>query len=94
MAPRGGKRPGAGRPKGAPNKVTADVKAIALEYSQEAVDTLAEVMRDKGAPAAARVAASNAILDRGFGKPMQSVDASIDAKVTTKELPASVDDFV
>ena len=28
---RGGKRPGAGRPKGAPNKVTAEAKALFLE---------------------------------------------------------------
>lgn len=94
MAPRGGKRPGAGRPKGVPNKATADVKAVAGEYSQEAIDTLREIMRDKGSPAAARVAASNAILDRAHGKPTQSIDANVDARVATRELPSSVDDFV
>jgi hypothetical protein len=31
-------------------------------------------MRDKNAPPAARVSAANAILDRGYGKPAQSVD--------------------
>lgn len=77
MAAKGGKRPGAGRPKGSLNKATADVKVIAGEYSEEAVATLALIMRDAGAPAAARVSASNAILDRAHGKPTQSVDASV-----------------
>ena len=35
---------------------------------------LAEVMRDEGAPAAARVAAANSILDRGWGRAPQSLD--------------------
>ncbi|MFY9641053.1 MAG: hypothetical protein WCD20_02605 [Rhodomicrobium sp.] len=33
-------------------------------------------MEDDNAPAAARVAAANAILDRGFGKPAQAVEMS------------------
>jgi hypothetical protein len=36
--------------------------------------TLAEVMADKDQPAAARVSAANAILDRGYGKPSQPID--------------------
>jgi hypothetical protein len=79
MATKGGKRPGAGRPKGSLNKATADVKQIAGVYSEKAIKTLAAIMDDEGAPAAARVAASNAILDRTYGKPTQSVDASVAA---------------
>lgn len=73
--PRGGKREGAGRPKGAVNKATADIREAAQEYTEEALKVLAEVMR-MGDSAAARVAAANSILDRGHGKPKQSQEIS------------------
>lgn len=72
---RGGKRDGAGRPKGALTRATASIREAAQEYTQEALEVLAEVMR-RGDSAAARVAAANSILDRGHGKPKQSVEAS------------------
>jgi hypothetical protein len=70
----GGKRPGAGRKKGVPNKATADVKAAAQKYTSKAVKVLATIMEDKDQAGAARVAAANAILDRGYGKPTQAVN--------------------
>lgn len=76
---RGGARPGAGRPKGASNKATADVKSAAQSFTTDAISTLAEIMRSPEHPAAARVSAANALLDRGYGKPRQELD--IDATV-------------
>jgi hypothetical protein len=78
MPSQGGKREGAGRPKGAVSKATADIKAAASEYSEAALGVLITVAKNTKAPAAARVAAANAILDRAHGKPKQSVD--VDAK--------------
>lgn len=78
--PKGGKREGAGRPKGSLNKATASIRDAAVVYTQEALETLAEVMRS-GDSAAARVAAANSILDRGFGKPRQAMDVDIEADV-------------
>jgi precorrin-6B methylase 1 len=75
---RGGARPGAGRPKGVPNKATASIREAAREYTEQALLTLAEVMADEEQPAAARVSAANALLDRGYGKPSQSVDVTGD----------------
>ncbi|MDQ7262695.1 hypothetical protein NM680_12925 [Paracoccus sp. PS-1] len=79
-AKHGGKRPGAGRPAGARNKATRERRAtitdLAQDYGEAALATLAEVMRDSDAPHSARVAASNALLDRGYGKPRQEVDHS------------------
>lgn len=75
---RGGARPGAGRPKGVPNKATASIREAAREYTEQALLTLAEVMVDEEQPAAARVSAANALLDRGYGKPSQSVDVTGD----------------
>lgn len=89
MAARGGARSGAGRPKGAASKATATIKAAASEYSTEALSVLVTVARDGGAPAAARVAAANAILDRAHGKPKQSVElegeVEVNQTVTTVE---------
>nr|WP_293854423.1 hypothetical protein [Sphingomonas sp. SCN 67-18] len=52
-----------------PNKATQSIREIARQYTDEAVNSLVAVMRDDGEPAAARVSAANAILDRGYGKP-------------------------
>ena len=69
--PNRGSKPGerrGGRKKGTPNKATASIKDAAREYTDGALLTLAEIMRDDQQPGAARVSAANAILDRGYGK--------------------------
>ena len=70
--PSGGYRPGAGRPPGSPNKSTREqtknISELARSYTQEALETLVDVARN-GRSDASRVAAANALLDRGFGKP-------------------------
>lgn len=84
-----------GRQKGTRNKVTADVKEAALAYTSDALDTLSEIMRSPKEPAAARVAAARELLDRGHGKPKQSVD--LDANVliadVSSEPEASEDEW-
>lgn len=72
----GGSKPGerrGGRKPGTPNKVTADVRALAQRHGPGAVATLAEIMADKTQPAAARVSASKEILDRAYGKSPQPI---------------------
>lgn len=64
---------GLGRKKGVPNKVTADVRALAQQYVPGAVKCLAEIMDDQAQPAAARVSAAKEILDRACGKAPQPV---------------------
>jgi hypothetical protein len=73
---RGGKRPGSGRKPGTQNKATVSLKGIAQEYTAEAIDVLAEIMRDPESPAAARVAAADKLLDRAYGKPRQELEVS------------------
>jgi len=53
-----------------------EIATEAKEYASAALATLAEIMTDEEAPHSARVSASTAILDRGYGKPhqTQSVD--------------------
>lgn len=64
-----------GRAKGTPNKATADIKAAASQYGERALQTLVDIATT-GESEAARVAAANAILDRAYGKPKQSVEAT------------------
>lgn len=69
-----------GRQRGTPNKLTAEngkrLSDIAKQYEEEAIATLAEIMRDRDAPHAARATAANHILDRARGKPIQSMEHS------------------
>lgn len=75
---RGGKRPGAGRPKGSRNQLTTERKAtlreMAMDHVPAALLALVEVA-EKGSDAA-RVSAANSILDRAFGKAPQAVELS------------------
>lgn len=73
---RGGKREGAGRPPGVPNKATAEIKELAREYTVEALEALVGVLRDGGD--AAKVSAAKELLDRGYGKARQPIDGDGD----------------
>ena len=54
-------------------KLKGDIKSIARVHTQSAINTLVGIMRQPKAPAAARVQASQVLLDRGWGKPAQTV---------------------
>ncbi len=64
-----------GRKPGTPNKATAKIRDAAQRYTGEALEVLRDVMRT-GTSEQARVAAANSILDRGWGKPTQILDAA------------------
>jgi len=67
-----GRKPGGpktgGRLKGTPNKSTATLRERAREYTDQALQVLADIAL-AGESEAARVSAANALLDRGYGKP-------------------------
>ncbi len=65
-----------GNPGGRP-KVLAEVRDLARQHTTTAVQALVDIMQDKKAPAAARVGAATALLDRGYGKPTQPIEASV-----------------
>lgn len=48
--PRGGVRAGAGRPRGAPNKINADQRAAIAASGETPLDYMLRVMRDPAAP--------------------------------------------
>ena len=60
-----------GRQAGTPNKTTNEMKELARSYCTDALKTLHTIMNSTESPQAARVAAANSLLDRGFGKPAQ-----------------------
>ena len=83
MTQRGGKRLGAGRPKGSKDKATreagATIAELAREHSGTAIETLSTIAQS-GESESARVSAANAILDRGYGKPPQAIEYSGEIK--------------
>ena len=73
-----------GRQRGTPNKVTAEIRGAAQQYTVEALEGLAQIARTSTSDAA-RVAAWNALLDRGHGKPIQGVDLGVQVEITAIE---------
>src|SRR5262245_22150747 len=58
-------------------KTPLEIASLARMHTKKAVKTLAAIMNEPRAPYAARVAAAEALLDRGWGKPKQSHEAEI-----------------
>ena len=90
-----------GRPAG-----YGDLRELARTHTETAVATLVEIMDDKDAAPSARATAATGLLDRGWGRPEQSISTSIkeesyadvlkrineeDAEETEKALPAPID---
>lgn len=54
-------------------RTMTEIKSLARTHTVHAVNTLVKIMLDKKALTHARVSAANAILDRGWGKPLQPI---------------------
>src|SRR5215470_19121616 len=71
----GGKRPGAGRPKGSCSRATQEqkmtIEGLARAHSEDAINTLVALMSE-GKPDSVKVSAAIALLDRGYGRPPQA----------------------
>ena len=88
--PRGFQKGQSGNPGGRPKstrsleerRIINDVRLAAKQYTPEALKVLDEIMRDKKAPKAARIMAANSLLDRGHGKPSQSIDVNSETPLT------------
>ncbi len=66
----GGKREGAGRKKGVPNKATAGIRALAHWHGPDAIMDLLKLMRSDDERV--RLGAIKEMLDRGYGKAPQA----------------------
>ena len=80
----------------APDLTAADRRPIpnlvveARKYSGLAVDTLVELTKTKY-PGSTRYNAATALLDRGYGRPAQSLDLHLSADAITKRLSDMTD---
>lgn len=68
-----------GNPGGRP-KEDPEVKEMARAHTKEAIQALLEVCKQK-ADRSARVRAAVALLDRGWGKPVQPIDTTPDGEM-------------
>jgi hypothetical protein len=68
----GGARPGAGRPKGVPNKQYREprktLQQLAAGKTKAVIDALEGIVKDATIPAPFRIRAGEVILDRGHGR--------------------------
>lgn len=81
----GGARPGAGRKPGKVSAAKRELMAMAKDHAEAALKVLVNIAESAKAPAAARVSAATAILDRGYGKPPQALDhTSSDGSMSPK----------
>ncbi len=55
-------------------KNLTEIRSLARSHTRTAINVLVGIMRSKDTTPAARVSAANAILDRGWGKAVQSLD--------------------
>ena len=64
-------------PKGRP-PIIRDLKEAAKAHTRQALNTLVSVMNDPGAAQASRITAAVALLDRGWGRPQQNIEARVE----------------
>ena len=76
----GGRRPGAGRPRGSKNKANKELRDLARTYTNDALETLAQIAQ-KGESESARVQAASALLDRAWDKPRATVEAELNNEI-------------
>ena len=70
-------------------KAKADIRSLARTHTETALRTLTSIMTIEDAPPAARVAAANSLLDRGWGKAVQPVDATINDERKLNDLSST-----
>jgi hypothetical protein len=67
-------------------KTPVEIRSLARAHTESAIRRLARIMNSKPAPASAQVAATIALLDRGWGKPTQPIAGDKDAPLQIKEI--------
>ena len=63
-------------------KTPTEIRSLARGHTESALNVLAGIMNESEAPHAARVAAANSLLDRGWGKPSQPIAGDGESPIT------------
>jgi hypothetical protein len=75
-------------------KAPLEIKSLARTYTTQAIETLVHIMRAPKSPPATRIMAAEILLDRGWGKATQVVEATITnvdaSRVSDMELAAII----
>ncbi len=75
-------------------KTPTDIRSLARSHTITAVKTLAGIMEQADAPAAARVAAANSILDRGWGKAEQHITVERVEEISNGQLASELAEVI
>ncbi len=80
---------GSGNPGGRPKEI-AHVRELARAWTAESIATLGEILQNPKAKSSSRVAAANALLDRGWGRAPQTIRVQQISEMEEHEL----DDYI
>ena len=80
MAAQKGHKKAGGRKKGTPNKATAEMKAAFQKHGDELVQALLALTKSNDERV--RLGAIQAALDRGWGRPSQTIEGTLAGKIT------------
>lgn len=67
-------------------KTPADIKSLARAHTAAAINCWAGIMNKTTAPESARIAAAQALMDRGWGKAVQVAEVTM-RNITAREIP-------
>ena len=71
-------------------KAPTDIRSLARQHTALAVKTLVGIAAQRTAPQSARVAAAQALLDRGWGKPKQEVEVNQEVTISLADSLARI----
>jgi hypothetical protein len=83
-------KPGEVRNPNGRSKVDFEMRALARSYGPRAVEVLLSIAVDPEAKHTDRIYAANSLLDRGFGRPIQAIEADIGVRPQVVILPAAL----
>lgn len=84
-----------GNPSGHKAKSAAErsLEELAREHTKKALRCLVDIMENQSEPAAARASAAAHIIDRGYGKPAQTVNANVRGQYWIADNPITADEW-
>jgi hypothetical protein len=80
-----------GRPRGTPNKISHDIKAACQRMGPDLIEGLKDLAFNSRSEAI-RLAATEQLLSRGYGKPAQAITGADDGPVEVKHIISWIKD--